>query len=1194
MDIISYILSRQFTKQSLIGMGALKGSPCKIKNIVHQDGVNTVTFEWEGTDGSTRESTMVVYDGTPIYVWESGNTYHYGDLAIYESQFYRCIIENSDVTFDNTKWNEIGSPDGNYDIVQSKDLLPARFTAADRKLYFVIDECIFYLWDGYQWVALNHAVQVDSFPVASAKYFGKIYQYIGATNNDYTHGYFYQCVSNGETPAVYSWEYVQTSDIQIATVQKAGIVKPDDETIRVDANGTISVIDRLFVGTQAEWDALTPIQQALYKPMHITDDEEVIDLGVYLRKVKIMPNAEDAPSEFVMYIGATTADYTRGYIYRSVPTVESGETVYNWVRVDTQPSHPYIQSDWAQNDSTANDYIKNKPTLGTASEKNFTDNVRPNSHDLVESNAVYNAISSSIASIYKPHGDLTCAQLTSDLLIAANIGNVYNMTDSGTTSALFIQGAGKTIDIGDTVGIIQADNNTIMFNLMGSMIDLHDYQKQELSTPLTIGGVQETDVEDALEALNDVKATQFTTMPTASVDYVNKIVQYVGSNTQTYTNGFWYKCVSDGAASPTYSWEKVDVNFIDGELTVNDLTQFKNIPLIPTGTYVNVLSKKTKYLITDNPSTTIESIFVIPLNNGLYGEFTCNSDTILNVAINDILPNNNISDKLNELIDIAVTKGVKGLQFNEGVYFIDKSILLKNLKYYGSESDVRTTFQVLKSLTTISGAGGDKVFFTDSSTVNSLDLRNLDFILETSSDHTLYNVETTLVALPNVDGCNIDNCTFITRKASENGAKMSINLLWFKQANNVKNVNVTNCKFYNSVGLNETSNWHLAGGLLWLTCGSDNNEISNINVQNCQFNTSTVDEALCIWSGDNNGLFNNISISDCNFEIIPNAYPSSVLIAIRKGISSDVIFDRCNIKLCARCNNVIKISDGDSTVTDNAHTIFNNINIISDYEFISGENSAIDLFHISAKNPYVIDINNLYVNIPSVYHMRNLLGVSYGAHTINIRNSNVDMTSPSWQPVIMLYHSVNANILLQNDIIDNHCIDLIASDDSHNNIITIEDCKIGSAIRTHYYNGSYGDSYNYINNEFSPMSVVAMTYNTDTVTPITTKAKLMLYNNLFIQNKPIYYYSSNVATTQDEFMDVIDKNDSLIEISKLPTADEAHLGVSYLLTSTQTGYLKGGIYQCVSDGESTPTYSWQLISSADMVEFTAQELQAMW
>ena len=57
---------------------------------------------------------------------------------------------------------------------------------------------------------------------------------------------------------------------------------------------------------------------------------------------------------------------------------------------------------------------------------------------------------------------------------------------------------------------------------------------------------------------------------------------------------------------------------------------------------------------------------------------------------------------------------------------------------------------------------------------------------------------------------------------------------------------------------------------------------------------------------------------------------------------------------------------------------------------------------------------------------------------------------------------------------------------------------------------------------------------------------------------------------------------------------ETYLDKVYLLTSTQTGDQKGGIYQCISDGASTPTYSWQLISSVDMVEFTAQELQAMW
>ena len=151
MDIISYVLSKKFTEDTVIGLGAIKGANCTIKSIVHQDGINTVTFEWTGTDGTVKTSEMIVNDGTPIYTWISGNHYLYGDLVIYASAFYRCIHENSDVTFDSSHWNEIGSPDGNYDIVESATELPPRFTSADRKMYYVIDEGAFYLWTGTEW-----------------------------------------------------------------------------------------------------------------------------------------------------------------------------------------------------------------------------------------------------------------------------------------------------------------------------------------------------------------------------------------------------------------------------------------------------------------------------------------------------------------------------------------------------------------------------------------------------------------------------------------------------------------------------------------------------------------------------------------------------------------------------------------------------------------------------------------------------------------------------------------------------------------------------------------------------------------------------------------------------------------------------------------------------------------------------------
>lgn len=152
MDAVTLAIAKKYTKDTADSLGSLKGAPCTIKSLVHQDGINTVTFEWEGTSGTKQTTQMVVYDGTPIYVWESGNTYHFGDLVIYASCFYRCITENSDVVFDSTKWNEIGSPDGNYDIVESEDLLPARFTSADRKMYYSIADGAFWLWNGIEWV----------------------------------------------------------------------------------------------------------------------------------------------------------------------------------------------------------------------------------------------------------------------------------------------------------------------------------------------------------------------------------------------------------------------------------------------------------------------------------------------------------------------------------------------------------------------------------------------------------------------------------------------------------------------------------------------------------------------------------------------------------------------------------------------------------------------------------------------------------------------------------------------------------------------------------------------------------------------------------------------------------------------------------------------------------------------------------
>lgn len=150
---VTYAVSKKYVNDSLIGIGALKGAPCKVKNVRTENDQVIITLEWKDDLDVTHETEVTLQNGTPIYEWRSGMEYKYGDLAIYASCLYRCTTPNHDIVFDDTKWAEIGSADGNYDIVNTVSELPARFTAADRKMYFVIDEGIFYLWNGYSWIA---------------------------------------------------------------------------------------------------------------------------------------------------------------------------------------------------------------------------------------------------------------------------------------------------------------------------------------------------------------------------------------------------------------------------------------------------------------------------------------------------------------------------------------------------------------------------------------------------------------------------------------------------------------------------------------------------------------------------------------------------------------------------------------------------------------------------------------------------------------------------------------------------------------------------------------------------------------------------------------------------------------------------------------------------------------------------------
>lgn len=122
------------------------------------------------------------------------------------------------------------------------------------------------------------------------------------------------------------------------------------------------------------------------------------------------------------------------------------------------------------------------------------------------------ATEADIASAYHAAGTKTVAELLSSLLVAANEGNVYNMTDAGTTTADFIEGAGKPIRIGDNVGVCKVGND-YKFDLLSGFIDTSNFVEKSSTSGLlkNDGTVDTTSYVEAVTgkglSTNDYDAT---------------------------------------------------------------------------------------------------------------------------------------------------------------------------------------------------------------------------------------------------------------------------------------------------------------------------------------------------------------------------------------------------------------------------------------------------------------------------------------------------------------------------------------------------------------------------------------------------------------------------------------------------------------------------------------------------------------
>lgn len=83
--------------------------------------------------------------------------------------------------------------------------------------------------------------QVDVLPTPTADLVGTIYQYVGATTQDYTNGFFYRCTAHTGTPITYSWD---PCEVQKGT-ESMEISQEDYDALPTEQkmNGTVYYID---------------------------------------------------------------------------------------------------------------------------------------------------------------------------------------------------------------------------------------------------------------------------------------------------------------------------------------------------------------------------------------------------------------------------------------------------------------------------------------------------------------------------------------------------------------------------------------------------------------------------------------------------------------------------------------------------------------------------------------------------------------------------------------------------------------------------------------------------------------------------------------------------------------------------------------------------------------------------------------
>ena len=357
--VVAYILSRNYTKNTVIGMGAIKGAPCQVQSINKVGKTTTITLKWEdnvggvhtqafdvedGADGVSVSTATIDANGHLILTLSNGNNIDCGQVLPQYDTMPPATSTNEGQILQYIGTTTVNYKNGYFYICESdgsggfhwvEKLVQDSYTKAQIGSLDDLPDTSKNVIENI--VDINNKLddkedrfrfKYNTIPLASASIEGVIIEYIGVTNADYTNGYFYQCIENPNSAGNYIW--VQKN------VQPSG-----------GGTGGDGVVDGYYYNQQFYEDS------AHLNPITGESDTIYVDLdsnslyryngSIFIQvssasniQVNELPTADASQeNKIYQYIGATTSDYTNGYFYKC----KNDGGTYKWEGIATQDSY---------------------------------------------------------------------------------------------------------------------------------------------------------------------------------------------------------------------------------------------------------------------------------------------------------------------------------------------------------------------------------------------------------------------------------------------------------------------------------------------------------------------------------------------------------------------------------------------------------------------------------------------------------------------------------------------------------------------------------------------------------------------------------------------------------------------------------------------------------------------------------------